>query len=164
MRLFKIYKRETALLSFTFDTTKTEFLCNCTTCCARLSAISLRADVDYSHRKLQHCNHQWCCNASVHSCNCVCCYRHLPSVDSRTTRVMAINENMIVTAWNNNITIWLWIFKENYICLIGQRNWNVWWEEDYLEEDGNACWGSHDPVLRDAHPSLNLFFPFCLLS
>ena len=33
--------------------------------------------------------------------------QHLPSVDSRTTKVTAINENMIVTAWKKIITIWM---------------------------------------------------------
>ena len=89
---------------------------------------------------------------------CVCCW-HLPSVDSRTTSVMAINENMIVTAWNNTITTWLQK-KRKWQCSRKQ----TWLEERkcgkyHLEEDGNACGGSHHPVLRDAHPSL---LPFLL--
>ena len=59
---------------------------------------------------------------------CVCCW-HLPSVDSRTTSVMAINENMIVTAWNNTITTWLQK-KRKWQCskknLIGRKKiWKV---------------------------------------
>ena len=49
-------------------------------------------------------------------------------------------------------------YKENKNGLNWPKKNGKPWEEDYLEKDGYACWGSHHPVLRDAHPSLDLFF------
>ena len=92
---------------------------------------------------------------------CVCCW-HLPSVDSRTTSVMAINENMIVTAWNNTITTWLQK-KENdnaWKNLIGRKK--IWKVSPWR---GWQCpWRFSPPSAARCSSLFATFSPFSLLS